>query len=78
VREKLKQSPYILALFVSPSDDGLKAVFRVRGDVTKLLLSFTGYAEAPNENSTRFLGISREKGIEESFLLGNFLSRRMG
>jgi hypothetical protein len=40
VREKLKQSPHLWALFLSPSGDGLKAVFRVPADVSKHIGSF--------------------------------------
>src|SRR4029450_11301238 len=32
VREKLLKSPYLWALFLSPSGDGLKAIFRVLAD----------------------------------------------
>jgi hypothetical protein len=35
VREKLKQSPHLFALFLSPTGDGLKAVFRVPVDAAK-------------------------------------------
>jgi Protein of unknown function (DUF3987)/VirE N-terminal domain len=40
VREKLLTSPYLWALFVSPSGDGLKAVFRVPADAAKHAGSF--------------------------------------
>jgi hypothetical protein len=35
VREKLQKSPHVVAAFLSPSGDGLKAVFRVPADATK-------------------------------------------
>ena len=35
VRQKLKSSPYLWLLFLSPSGDGLKAVFRVPADQAK-------------------------------------------
>src|SRR6266550_401743 len=35
VRQKLKSSPFLWLLFLSPSGDGLKAVFKVPADVTK-------------------------------------------
>ena len=35
VREALKKSPHLCALFFSPSGDGLKAVFRVPAEITK-------------------------------------------
>jgi hypothetical protein len=40
VREKLSRSPYVWALFTSPSGDGLKAVFRVYPDAGKHLGSY--------------------------------------
>jgi len=40
VREKLKASPYLFALFLSPTADGLKAVFRVPRDASKHFGSF--------------------------------------
>jgi VirE N-terminal domain len=40
VREALKKSPYVWALFVSPSGYGLKAVFRVPSDAAKHAGSF--------------------------------------
>jgi hypothetical protein len=40
VREKLSQSPHVWALFISPSGDGLKAVFRVPADAAKHAGSF--------------------------------------
>ena len=40
VREKLKASPYLFALFLSPTADGLKAVFRVLRDASKHFGSF--------------------------------------
>jgi hypothetical protein len=39
-REKLTASPYLFALFLSPTGDGLKAVFRVPSDASKHLGSF--------------------------------------
>jgi Protein of unknown function (DUF3631)/VirE N-terminal domain len=39
-REKLLGSPYLFAVFTSPSGGGLKAVFRVRADVAKHRGSF--------------------------------------
>jgi len=39
-RQKLKDSPNLWALFVSPSGDGLKAVFKVPADVAKHAGSF--------------------------------------
>jgi hypothetical protein len=40
VREKLKASLYLFALFLSPTADGLKAIFRVRPDPSKHFGSF--------------------------------------
>jgi VirE-like protein len=40
VREKLKTSPHLFASFISPSGDGLKAVFRVPADSSKHAGSF--------------------------------------
>ena len=40
VRAKLQKSPYLWALFVSPTGEGLKAIFRVPADVSKHLASF--------------------------------------
>jgi Protein of unknown function (DUF3987)/VirE N-terminal domain len=40
VRTALRRSPYIRAMFASPSGDGLKAVFRVPAEVGKHLASF--------------------------------------
>jgi hypothetical protein len=40
IRSKLLKSPYLLALFLSPTGDGLKAVFRVAADASKHLGSF--------------------------------------
>jgi hypothetical protein len=40
MREKLKRSPYLWALFISPSGDGLKAVFCVPPDVERHLGSY--------------------------------------
>ncbi len=40
VREKLLSSPYLYALFFSPTDDGCKAIFRVQTDAFKQLASF--------------------------------------
>ena len=40
VRDKLRTSPYLFASFVSPSGDGLKAVFRVPADPTEHAASF--------------------------------------
>ena len=40
VREKLKQSPHVFALFLSPTGDGLKAWFRASSDPAKHLESF--------------------------------------
>jgi hypothetical protein len=40
VRQKLVKSPHVWALFLSPSGDGLKAVFRVPADSSKHLASF--------------------------------------
>ena len=40
VREKLLSSPYLWALFTSPSGEGLKAVFRVPADGAKHRASF--------------------------------------
>src|SRR6516225_8599550 len=40
VRDKLRTSPHLFALFVSPSGDGLKAVFRVPADASKHAGSF--------------------------------------
>lgn len=40
VRKKLEGSPHVVAVFVSPSDDGLKAVFRVAADVSQHAASF--------------------------------------
>ena len=40
VREKLKQSPHVFALFLSPTCDGLKAWFRAPADPAKHLESF--------------------------------------
>ena len=40
VREKLLKSPHLWALFLSPSGDGLKAVFRVLADASIHLTSF--------------------------------------
>ena len=34
IRKKLKASPHVFALFLSPSGNGLKAVFRVRADAS--------------------------------------------
>ena len=39
-REKLKDSPHLAILFVSPSDDGLKAVFRAPADASQHLGSY--------------------------------------
>src|SRR5262245_48946206 len=40
VRDKLEKSPHLFASFVSPSGDGLKAVFRVPADALKHPRSF--------------------------------------
>ncbi len=40
VREKLEASPYVVAVFLSPSGDGLKGVFRVPADASKHAGSF--------------------------------------
>ena len=40
VRAKLQKSPYLWALFVSPTGEGLKAIFRVPADGSKHLASF--------------------------------------
>jgi putative DNA primase/helicase len=40
VREKLIASPFLFALFLSPSGDGLKPVFRISTDAEKHLASF--------------------------------------
>jgi hypothetical protein len=40
VRARLKTSPYLWALFLSPTGDGLKAIFRVQADASKQLASF--------------------------------------
>jgi hypothetical protein len=40
VREKLKSSPHLYALFISPTGNGLKAVFRVPADASKHRGSF--------------------------------------
>jgi hypothetical protein len=40
VREKLLNSPHLWALFLSPTGDGLKAIFRVLADASKHLGSF--------------------------------------
>jgi hypothetical protein len=40
VRQKLLTSPYLFALFLSPTGDGLKAIFRVLADASKHLGSF--------------------------------------
>jgi putative DNA primase/helicase len=40
VRAKLQKSRYLWALFVSPTGEGLKAIFRVPADVSKHLASF--------------------------------------
>src|SRR5262249_12609908 len=40
VREKLKASPHLWALFLSPSGEGLKAIFRVPADAAKHTESF--------------------------------------
>jgi hypothetical protein len=40
IRQKLKDSPHIWTLFVSPSGDGLKAVFKVPADAAKHAGSF--------------------------------------
>jgi hypothetical protein len=40
IREKLKTSPHLYALFVSPTGNGLKAAFRVRADGAKHSGSF--------------------------------------
>jgi hypothetical protein len=39
-RKKLLTSPYLWALFLSPTADGLKAIFKVRADAAKHLGSF--------------------------------------
>jgi hypothetical protein len=44
VREKLKTSPHLEALFVSPTGNGLKAVFRVLDDASKHPGSFRAVA----------------------------------
>jgi len=40
IHEKLRNSLHVLAVFLSPSGDGLKAVFRVPADATKHQGSF--------------------------------------
>src|SRR5262245_27727530 len=40
VREKLSHSPHVWAMFISPSGDGLKVVFRVPADASKHRVSF--------------------------------------
>ena len=42
VRAKLQKSPYLWALFVSPTGEGLKAIFRVPANGSKHLASFRG------------------------------------
>src|SRR6516164_3087118 len=45
VREKLKASLYLFALFLSPTADGLKAIFRVRPDPSKHFGSFAAHQQ---------------------------------
>src|SRR4029077_5314107 len=40
VRAKLEKTPYLSAVFVSPTGEGLKAIFRVPADASKHLASF--------------------------------------
>src|SRR5438067_4448455 len=40
VRKKLEASPHVVAVFLSPTGDGLKAVFRVSADASKHAGSF--------------------------------------
>jgi VirE-like protein len=44
VREKLSQSPYVRALFVSPSGDGVKVIFRVPANASRHADSFRAIA----------------------------------
>jgi hypothetical protein len=45
IREKLKTSPYLFALFLSPTGNGLKAVFRVPADASQHAGSFRAVAQ---------------------------------
>ena len=40
VRKKLEASPHVVAVFLSPSGDGLKAIFRIPADVSQHAASF--------------------------------------
>jgi VirE N-terminal domain/AAA domain len=51
VREKLKASPYLWALFLSPSGNGLKPIFRVPADVSKHAGSFRAVEKHVSELS---------------------------
>lgn len=45
VRAKLRESPYVWALFVSPTGDGLKCVFRIQSDAHEHKASFRAVEE---------------------------------
>jgi hypothetical protein len=53
VREKLKASSHLWTLFVSPSGDGLKAVFRVPADAAKHAGSFRAVEKQVRELTTK-------------------------
>src|SRR5262249_863593 len=53
--DKLKASPYVWALFVSPSGEGLKVVYRVRADVTQHKASFRAVEKEVGERTNKHI-----------------------
>jgi hypothetical protein len=62
VRGKLLESPHVWTLFVSPSGDGLKAVFRVPPDAVKHLASF----RAVEQHVSELTGIQIDQSCKDS------------
>jgi hypothetical protein len=61
VRQKLKDSPYLWLLFLSPSGDGLKAVFRCPADAAK----HTGIFRAVEQHVRGLTGVQIDESCKD-------------
>ena len=61
IRQKLEGSPYLWALFLSPSGDGLKAVFRVPADAARHSRSF----RAIERHVMEFTGVQIDQACKD-------------
>jgi BT4734-like, N-terminal domain len=61
VREKLLASPHVWALFLSPSGDGLKCIFRVRADAALHRASF----RAVQRHVTKLTGVEIDQSCKD-------------